>query len=240
VRLLDERYAPLTYSFGFIERPLDAIAAELTRWRRSLPQIRDVTVERLSKPLVSALEMLDPLSVHRERELLVRTQSRWIAYFASSITGGDPSGPVSVLSDALGARALIVTDRPATMDDRGIGTYGARTFQMFDRGTELRVVQALQEGSRWSWHAEGQLQPFETAELYETRRISDRLSSDTLVAYCESLGIRLVEPGFYLPDAMLVQYRPVQGLPLLEESLEVRRKKLGLPPLGVAPARERR
>lgn len=237
VRLLDERFAPLTYSFGFLESPLEKVGTALARWRTEMKHVRDVEMVPMGLSLEDALRALDPLSVHVERELLVSTNSAWTAYFDSFIRGGDPTGPMTVLSDLLGTRAIVIVDCPDTMDAQGVGSYGAVSLELFDCGQSVRWIQSLKDGDRWKWSLGGQPLAFEDERSYSARKISDRFQSATLDRYCRSLGIELTEPSFYLPDELLIRYKPGPNAPRIEMSLADRRRELGLPALGKAPDR---
>jgi hypothetical protein len=67
--LLDERFAPITSSIGFLEMPLDDAAQGLEEWRRSL--YTNVTVSRPPEGFPEVLRRLEPLIGARDRELLV-------------------------------------------------------------------------------------------------------------------------------------------------------------------------
>lgn len=235
MRLLSERFAPITYSVGFIEGSLERVGAALAGWRRTLPQLRDVEEHVLLEPLEVGLRQLDPLSVHRERELLVATESRWTAYFNAGLATDGALGPVTVLSDLLRCQTLAITDIPDTIDQGGIGTHGAAGFQLFDHGEAVRWIQAIRDGGRWAWSEGGRPLGFEDAAAYSARRLQDRFSHERLVGYCAALGIHFTEESFYKSEAILIRFKPASNARIIETSLAGRRQKLGLPPVGSIP-----
>ncbi len=62
-----------------------------------------------------------------------------------------------------------------------------------------RVVHVIRE-ARWQFFAEGATLPFEDVTRYERRRIAERLTPRTVVAYLKSLGWNLEEPDFWKAD----------------------------------------
>lgn len=158
--LLDDRYAPITSSAGFLEAPLEHVAAVLARWHRTLhytlingplptsldpvvlalaPDVPDpegyLTVTHLNERFPEVLHRLEPLQAPgRGRELLVSTRSAWTAYFENSIGGTDAFGPISFLSQGLKCRGLIVTCVPHTLkrkESASAGRYGAVQFELY-------------------------------------------------------------------------------------------------------------
>jgi len=87
--LLDEQYAPITSSFGFIDAALERVTDALVTWRTSLRRPEQVQVERLQESFPGVLHRLEPLTAGATpRELLVATRSSWTAYFDCGLRGG--------------------------------------------------------------------------------------------------------------------------------------------------------
>jgi hypothetical protein len=210
--LFENRLAPLTFSFGFIEAPLTTVGEALRKWRKQ--HQRGVELLSVSGSLEQLLLMLPPLTGLVRRELLIATKSSWIAYFDNLIKGGDPFPPVSYLCDLLKCRGITISCIPHTMtkekEHRGIrATYGAVLFSLFapDKTEFLnfeRAIAAANDGGRWVFRQSGKMQPFERPECYQAKKISDRFTDEMLEDYCSALGVRLFEPAFYGPNGSLV------------------------------------
>ncbi len=51
----------------------------------------------------------------------------------------------------------------------------------------------------WVFHEQGEPCFFEEVGNYKKRRIKDRLNKETLISYCDKLGIKVAEPDFLNP-----------------------------------------
>jgi hypothetical protein len=232
--LLDRRFAPLTYAWGFIEAPLQSVNDALFKWRSS--HLSKVTTSSFKSSLEKALHRLEPLTMPPRRELLMQTESPWTAYFDNAAAGGDPASPVGYLAESLKCRALAVACVPHTLQSErkdAKGTYGAVQFQLFapERREFLnyeRSVSVANDGGRWVFSATGTVQPYEKTSQYEARRIRDRFTPEMLEEYCAAIGIRLFAADFYGSAAILIKvYDPLPPHhPVL--TLTEARKKLGL------------
>lgn len=236
--LLDDQFAPITSSVGFLEAPLDSIARTLVAWRRTHEWFRDqpqlLAAAQFDQPFPECLRRLEPLTVgSRRRELLLATQSPWVAYFDSGHDGTDPSA-VGFLPTMLRCRSLFVSCIPDTYDEKAkpAGRYGAVQFQLFGSTPNpvlnyVRTIAAVHDGERWVFETGGNAQPFEQPERYEARRIRDRFTPEMLDKYCAALGIRYFDPTFYGSRGFLVEdARPAR----LSKSLAAVQKELGILP----------
>jgi hypothetical protein len=236
-RLLEERYAPLTYRIGFLNLSLGDAFNELRQWRGESREPSDMNWLTLDEPLERSLVRLDPLSGNIERELLVTAGARWTAYFSAYLAGYDPDPVVRVLTRRTNTRGVVVGDRPDTLDRSGRGITGTTLFAVFDAGRTARWVQAIRDGDRWVWESRGPEFPFEDAERYARRRIRDRLDTQAIASYCNALGINLLDPHGYGPTGAFLRFRPSPTARIEERSLAAARARLGLPEVGVAPDR---
>lgn len=220
--LLSERFAPITSSIGFLELPLEEVAAGLEQWTRSLD--KTVRVQRPSEGFPEVLHRLEPLTGGAvPRELLVDA-GRWTAYFDNSLRGTDASPVVGHLAEQLGCPGVVIDDQPHTVGLPGIrdGRYGSVQFELFgplqtDWLNQVRAVAAAYDGDRWRFNAVGTVQPFEEVEAYGARRVRDRFTSEMLERYCKALGIEVFDPNFYGPEAVFFEVDvtvPKEGLVL--------------------------
>ena len=86
--LIDNQYVPLTHQIGFLEGDFDYVCSIYLKWRQSL-QI-GVGHEFIETELAGGLARLDPLVTPWDRELLIRTESKWVAYFNNGLRASDP------------------------------------------------------------------------------------------------------------------------------------------------------
>ncbi len=217
--LLDDQYAPITSAIGFLELPLEDAADAFVSWREALCPL--VGVDRPEGGLSCVLNTLEPLTGgSRPRELLVAAGSRWTAYFDCGLTGTDAISPTGHLSRTVKCQGVAIRTDPHTYDRtrRPSGRRGSVQFQMFGPLSThflnyVRGVSVTFTGSRWEFHANGTEQVFEEPEVYETRRVRDRFTTDMLERYCQALGIDVFNPGAYGPGAVLLtsQVRTAPG-----------------------------
>jgi hypothetical protein len=214
--LLEDRWAPVTSTMGFLELGAEQAAQAFATWQRGLMTPRGITVEvrPVSGTLEQVLSSLLPLtSGERRRHLFIPTRSAWTAYVADQWTGTDAASPMSVMARRLGIRCLRVVAVPHTL--RGDqGRYGAVMLDVF--GPEqpgkptnyVRAVEVANDGGRWVFEQEGEPFPFEQVEKYQARRVRDRFTFEMLKDYLRHLGLAPFEEDFYLPPgsrAWLIQ-----------------------------------
>src|SRR5690242_17230408 len=100
--LLDNKFAPLTFSWGFLEAPLDKAADTFLAWRKTIyPKVER---KPLPAPLPVALLELQPLTTPPTRELLLATSSPWVAYFNNGARVHDAASPVGHMCKLLKCR----------------------------------------------------------------------------------------------------------------------------------------
>ncbi len=213
--LLDNRFAPITFRFGFVECPFHRFADAFASWQKELDVKFGTTTEmaHFSAPLSAALLRLDPLTTPLDRYLLVETQSEWTAIFSNGLRVNDVFSPVSYLAKVLGCRGLEISctpDRSAVPRKDIVRPYGATTFSLYgpqktDWLNGIRRISAYNEGDHWVFEAEGEIQPYEKAENYQKRKIVDRFTPELLEAYCRALGIDPFEEEFYRSSCLLAR-----------------------------------
>jgi len=236
--LLNNRFAPVTYSWGFLEKPLPDLVDFQIKWVESLHQPNKCKL--LEADLSRALQSLEPLD--SGNVLYVTTKSIWTAVFQGCVGVTSPFSQISYPAEALQCRGVIVTCVEDTFDDRtGEGQYGGVSFEMFaahpipdGSGDPLvyvanteRVVSAIHDTGGWDFHTFGTPKEFEKTETYTRRRIRDRLTAELLEEYCAALGIRLFDADFYGPHCALI-YSTIRSPDRTTETYEDVQKKLGL------------
>jgi hypothetical protein len=153
------------------------------------------------------LALLKPPEKPSTKSLLVETDSGWTAVF---VQGGDGADWASHLGQALDTRALRTSYATHEKDAAGkVTQYGDVAFWLFE-GDHERTIQASHQGSGWTWHLDGEPQPFEDLSRYEARRITQRFDRALLNDYCRALGIRREDRSYYGPRALLTEdeFRP--------------------------------
>jgi hypothetical protein len=215
--LLEDRWAPVTSTMGFLELGAEQAAQAFATWQRGLMTPRGITVEVLpvSGTLEQVLSSLLPLtSGEIQRELFIPTRSAWTAYVENGWTGTDAASPMSYMARRLSIRCLRVVAVPHTLRKHGGGRYGAVMMDVF--GPEqpgkinnyVRAVEVANDGGRWAFEQEGEPFPFEQLERYQARRVRDRFTFEMLKDYLRHLGLAPFEEEFYMPPgtcAWLIQ-----------------------------------
>lgn len=239
--LLDNRLAPLTHAWGFLEAPFQQVVDEAVRWTKSI--FSKVDVVHFELPLAEALSRLEPLITPPRKKLLLSTKSDWVAYFDNGINGGDPSSFVGHLSQQLKCRGLAVACVPHTVsgnqgDEKG--TNGAVRFELYapEKREWLnleRSITAVNDKGKWVFETKGSVQPFEKIERYKAKAVKDRFTAELLEEYCTALVIRLFDQDFYGPSGVLLKI--VDPLPpdFTPISLAEARDRIGLTHSGDTP-----
>jgi hypothetical protein len=215
--LLEDRWAPVTSTMGFLELGAEQAAQAFATWQRELMTPRGITVEVLpvSGTLEQALSSLLPLTDgETQRHLFIPTRSAWTAYVSNQCTGTDAASPMSYMARRLSIRCLRVVAVPHTLGKHQGGRYGAVMLDVF--GPEqpgkihnyVRALEVANDGGRWVFEQEGEPFPFEQVEQYQARRVRDRFTFEMLKDYLRHLGLAPFEEDFYMPPgsrAWLIQ-----------------------------------
>lgn len=209
--LLDNRFAPTTLGFGFLQAGWTGTTKSFESWLSEIGILLEK--KSLSAPLPTLLSQLEPLRPSKDKDLLVKTKGEWIAYFGNGILGSDADPVISYLAKRL--RCLGVTfncipdRRKARLVHRARETYGSVCFQMFGPEEEngnnsIRLICAARDGARWIFESRGLLQPFEEPRYYENKKVADRFPPELLERYLLALGIAAFEQQFYKPMGFLL------------------------------------
>src|SRR5689334_12235108 len=97
--LFEDRLAPLTSEFGFLETSCEAAARAYTEWQRSvLPQAVQLASKPIAAPsLEAALQQLVPLTNIVATRYLFVPHGAWTAFFTNSAKGSDAAAPMAFL-----------------------------------------------------------------------------------------------------------------------------------------------
>jgi hypothetical protein len=212
--LLNDEFAPITSSIGFLETSLSATVQAFWDWQQKIlqnsPGGESLAKHSVSGRLQDVLPTLLPLTSHGpQRYLFVPTASPWIAYFDNGWRGSDPFGPISYLATEIPCRGLLMTAIPNTIKKTETsihGRYGSIKLDIY--GSEqtdwlnlIRSISAMNDGGEWVFSERGTPMPFEQIENYQANCIWDRFTFDMLKEYLYSLGLSPFDETFYLPPA---------------------------------------
>lgn len=206
--LLDNRYAPVTFTCGFVESPFEPFSTALVSWEKECEGRRGGHTERtwFSASLPEALSRLEPLRTPTDRDLFIETRSGWTACYSNGLRVNSAFTGVSYLPQVLNCRGLEVScvpDRGDRAGKDGLQIYGAVIFTLYgpnetDWLTRIRHISVTNDaGNRWEFVAQGQPQPFEHPENYKARKIANRFTPEMLDEYCKALGIDFFSAEFY-------------------------------------------
>jgi len=211
--LLDNRFAPTTFTWGFVESPFAQFSAAFIQWQEHLDLKFGTRSERKNfrAPLSESLLALEPLTTPLDRYLLTETRSGWSAVFANGLCTNDVHSPVSYLPTLLACRGLEVACVPDRSDCAGRGglqIYGAVRFALYgpnktDWLNRIRSISVTNDVGGWEFAAQGEIQPYEQTENYGRRKIVDRFTPEMLESYCAALGIELFNAEFYGEQCLL-------------------------------------
>lgn len=209
-QLLDDRYAPITSEFGFLECAVKTAADAFHEWQNTIQAGRGVRLERrvVVGDLPTKIKSLLPLtSVERRRFLFLPTSSSWTAYVDNGWRGTDVFSTVSTLCTTIGCRGIRSVSIPHGIRKsagREVGRSGATMFELYLPDSTTcsflnirRSISATYEG-RWAFDANGEPPlEFEQLERYKVRQIRDRFTSEMLDEYLQHFGIHFFSPAFY-------------------------------------------
>lgn len=210
MRLLDNRYAPITSEIGFLECPSSKAAGAFQDWESPLLAERGMRLNRreVAGDLPARIEHLLPLtSGEARRYLFLPTASTWTAYLDNGSNGTDVFSAVSFLATRIGCRGLRAVSVPHTIRKTPtgeLGRYGATILEVYSPDSTgchflniRRSISAANDGGRWRFDANGETLPFERLEWYKARQIRDRFTPEMLDEYLQNFGIQLFSPDFY-------------------------------------------
>jgi hypothetical protein len=213
VGLLNNAYAPVTFTVGFIETPFKQLSDAFVAWRNEINRRYEIEtkVSCFEAPLSKALLELEPLTTPLDRYLIIETQSPWTAIFSNGLRVNDVDSPVAYLPTVLNCRGLHINnipDRSSTGHRDALRIWGAVTFTLYgpektDWLNRIRHISLTNDVGGWEFVAEGEIQSFEQVENYKKRRLKDRFTPKMVESYCAALGIRVFDAEFYSGNCVL-------------------------------------
>jgi hypothetical protein len=228
--LFNNRFVPLTHQVGFFECKFGHVAEAYLEWRRSLQP--GLKYEFIHGNLPSGLKRLEPLTTPWNKEILIETNSDWVAFFCNGLRGCDPESPVGHLCQTIPCKGVVVhcvPDRSEVNNPDALRKYGAISFTLFgprrtDWLNQVRYVCSMNDGGKWVFFSKGKAQPFERPGRYKARNIVNRFTPEMLEDYCAALGIKLFDEGFYGGKGLIttIPNQLAPGSPVM--SLEEARK----------------
>lgn len=201
IELYEGRFSPLTSEIGFLECDADIVVEAYSNWMKDIqtPRGVDVVTKEISEMSLgdSLLHLLPLTSIERRRTLLVPTSGKWTAYFDNGWRGADAASVISYLSRTIkcrGVRSCYIPDMPNRL--------GAVIMEMYSPANThfintLRSVCVINEGERWKFYSDGEVQSFEDTEKYKNRIVKNRFTGDMLKDYLSAIGIMAFDDVFY-------------------------------------------
>jgi len=94
--LFQNRFAPVTFRFGFVEAPFSVLCDAFQNWFQTVDTKHAVRTafHAMTAQLEEAVLRLEPLTTPPDRYLLVETTSNWTAIFANGLRGNDVASAV--------------------------------------------------------------------------------------------------------------------------------------------------
>jgi hypothetical protein len=200
--VLNGAWAPLGWSIGFIEAPVDRVLAAVVAIRSTEGQ-RVVLDD--PGPWPDCIPALAPLEAPWTAELVAGHGVNWTVYLNNWIHGGDPWPFVSQVAHRLRTRWLVAAFQPPTAPGHAQAKLEIGGPDGQPPLNQLRSIEARAEDGHWSWHATGRALPFEQAQTYRARRIRDRLPRPLLIDYLHALDIDVDDNARYTRPAVIRQ-----------------------------------
>ncbi len=198
------RFAPVTDTIGFLRCDVEQAAQTFLSWQEGIQSQRGVELETSTAEvdLAAALPRLLPLtSVERRRFLFIPTRSEWTAFVDNGHEGTDAYAQISYLAERIGCDGVRATwvpeDRPGQWPATVLELYGPHKTTFLNT---VRSIAASFDGSKWSFSADGEVQPFEDVARYKERAIKKRFDGAMLEDYLQHLGIAAFDEAFYAPS----------------------------------------
>jgi hypothetical protein len=205
--LLDNAYAPVTFTYGFVESAFPQLSKTFTSWQNAIGAKlgTQTEVRCFDAQLPEALLTLEPLTTPLDRYLLIGTRSPWTAIFSNGLRVNDVASPVGYLPTLLKCRGLHVScvpDRGRQAGKDALRIWGAVGFtlngpEQTDWLNRIRHIAVTNDVGGWEFAAQGEVQPYEKTENYQKRKIVERFTPEMLESYCKALGIELFDANFY-------------------------------------------
>jgi hypothetical protein len=193
-----EKWHPVTSDFGLIEAPADAVCQMFASWWTDIG--KDVSVKKSTGTLDKQFSALVPLSIGKNRALILPTITNWTAFFRNGIQVSDPASAMPVLSERLHSRSMrLCINRPPQK-------YQAVIWEVYESlANTRRSIAVANDGGRWVFEAFGEPFEFEATERYATPRKRDRFDEKLLFEYISHFGVPQIG------DAMFGTKTPLEG-----------------------------
>jgi hypothetical protein len=197
-----EKWYPVTSDFGLIEAPMEAVSQTYRSWWTDIG--KDVSVQTCTGTLDEHFSALLPLSVGKNRTLIIPTISNWTAFFRNGIRGSDPASAMPELAQQLQARAmrLCISRKPQK--------YPAVIWEVYEpeisrgrRAGTRRSIAAANDGGRWVFETYGEPYEFETTERYTLPRKRDRFDDKLLFEYVSYFGVPQIGDAMFETGSLL-------------------------------------
>jgi len=190
--LFEERLAPITTSFGLIEKPYIEVANCFLDWRETIKKGNKSIIKNRKKVVNGNLEdilrSLLPLNLAGlTKFLFIPTINGWTTYFDNCYRGTDSSA-ISYLSKLLSCHSISVFTRPNTSQRPGnlvMDYFGAEETKWRNL---IRGIRLENDRGRWNFEQLGEPLPFEHIEHYSLKNKTDRFNLSLLNEYLVSIG----------------------------------------------------
>jgi hypothetical protein len=212
VGLYENKFLPITFNFYFVETSILNAATIYSGWSRY--KNKKFTLENISGTLEEQMRYFNPMVNNLDTKFLfVDTTSSWSVFFQKDYEHPQSFCQFSVKKIARSAqcRGLTVTcsGNACRNPDKTIFVdYDYIVFDYIDTDeNDNRAIWLAREDNRWLFETYGKPLPFEQVDKYKEKRTRDRFTPDMLEQYCSSLGIQLLDPGFYGPHGIILEFK---------------------------------
>lgn len=179
-----------------IDARIGRVRACYETWLSSF--IDGVEGRSLTGSLDDAFSALLPLTIAKNRTLLLPMVSGWTAVFRNGIQGSDPASAMPPLAAEMDCRAMRICCSPPGARHRAV------IWEVYDpaatRGQASplrRSIAAANDGGRWVFEQFGAPYPFERPERYAAPRKRDRFDRDLLLEYLAAVGIGAIGDAMF-------------------------------------------
>ena len=196
-----QSFQPVNLHMGIIAAPIDEVREALTRRLDSIINVRKYTsTECLIDWVDFFVENGMNYDVFKTKMVLFKATDNLTIYTSTSADGWWTLYETTIENAHFDGYFFGRTLK------NDIGYHG---FQMkiWKSGVLDRHVRAIKTEDGWEFLSEGNLAPFENAELYRKRRIADRLNQEVIELYSEAAGFPISSVAEYIGSAVLF-YRP--------------------------------
>ena len=198
-----QSFQPVNLHMGIIAAPIDEVREALTRRLDSIINVRKYTsTECLIDWVDFFVENGMNYNVFKTKMVLFKATDNLTIYTPTSADGW-----WSLYSNTMKDEFFdgYFFNRTLTLKNE-IGYHGSE-MAIWKSGVLDRRVRTIKTEDGWEFLSEGNLAPFENAELYRKRRIADRLNQEVIESYSEAAGFPISSVAEYIGSAVLF-YRP--------------------------------